>query len=63
MSIQNNLSSIGSKSIVVQSSGELQDECFPKNPGNETSMSHSTGGQGCDQEGSHGCPEGGCVCF
>lgn len=24
-------------------------------------MSHSTGGQGCEQEGSHGCPEGGCV--
>lgn len=55
------MSSIGNKSIAVQPSGEPQDECFPKHPENETSMSHSTGGLGCEQEGSHGCPEGGCV--
>lgn len=60
-SFQNNLSNMGNKSIIVQSFGKLQDERFSKNPENETRMSHSTGGQGCEQEGSHGCPKGGCV--
>lgn len=39
-----NMSRIGNRSIAVQSSGEPQDERFPKHPENETSMSHSTGG-------------------
>lgn len=53
---------MGNKLIIVQLLGKLQDKHLPQNQENETRMSHSTGGQGCDQEGLQGCPEGVCVC-
>lgn len=76
-SLWSNLSNIGNKSIVFScfrvhpsvakwATGvtEVDVSLLGHNPigsENEASVSHSQGGQGCVQPGSHGCPKGVCV--